>query len=198
MTVLSEPALDTGAPRRAMIDSQLRPSGVNDPAVLARFAEVPREDFVPAARRAVAYMDRAVPLGNGLVLAPALTHGQMLSEAALRADDRALVVDGGSGYLSTLLKPLVESLDTLAPGDAAKKRKGSYTLLLIDGAIEVMPDALSAALADGARVVTGLVERGVTRLAVGRKAAGNVSFLTLGEADFAVLPSFARPKSWSF
>jgi len=198
MTVLSEPALDTGAPRRAMIDSQLRPSGVNDPAVLARFAEVAREDFVPRGARGVAYMDRAVPLGGGLVLAPPLTHGKMLTEAALRSDDRALVVDGGTGYLAALLRPLVATLDAVAPADAAKAKGGPYTLLLIDGAIEVLPPALVKALADDGRVVTGLLERGVPRLAVGRKASGAVGFLTLGEADFAALPEFAQAKSWSF
>ena len=196
MTVLSEPALDTGAARRAMIDSQLRPSGVTDPLVLARFAALAREDFVPGACRDVAYMDRAVPLGNGLVLAPALTHGLMLMEARPRPDDRALVVDGGTGYLAALVKPLVGTLDVVAP-DGKPKGKG-YTLLLIDGAIEVLPDALAAALAEDGRVVTGLVERGVTRLAVGRKAAGRVGFLTLAEADFAPLPGFERPKTWSF
>jgi len=72
---------ETTQARRAMIDSQLRVSGVNDPAILNAFAAVRREDFVPADRRAVAYMDRAVPLGDGNVLAPALTHGQMLTAA---------------------------------------------------------------------------------------------------------------------
>jgi len=47
-------------------------------------------------------------------------------------------------------------------------------------------------------VVTGLVERGVTRLAVARKAAGKIVPTALGEADFAVLPEFAAPKTWSF
>jgi protein-L-isoaspartate(D-aspartate) O-methyltransferase len=53
-------------------------------------------------------------------------------------------------------------------------------------------------LADDGRVVTGLVERNVTRLALARKAAGRVVPTALGEADFAVLPEFAAPKSWSF
>jgi len=198
MTVLSEPALDTSAARRAMIDSQLRPSGVNDPAVLARFAALAREDFVPAAARSVAYMDRAVPLGNGLALAPAITHGQMLVEADLRADDRVLLVDGGTGYLAALVKPLVGSVDVIAPEDAAKAKGGPYTLLLIDGAIETFPEGLNKVLAEDGRVVSGLVERGVTRLAVGRKAAGAVGFLTLAEADFAVLPGFTKPRKWSF
>ena len=196
MTVLSEPALDAAAARRAMIDSQLRPSGVNDPRVLARFADVAREAFVPVASRAVAYVDRAVPLGNGLFLAPALTHGQMLVEAAPRLEDRALMIDGGTGYLAVLLKPMVGSLDVIAPG--GKPRGKDYTLLLIDGAIEEFPAILSAALADDGRVVTGLIERGVSRLAVGRKAAGTVGLLTLGEADFAPLAAYARARKWSF
>jgi protein-L-isoaspartate(D-aspartate) O-methyltransferase len=75
-----------------MIDSQLRVSGVNDPAILAAFAAIPREDFVPAERRAVAYADRAVPLGDGTVLAPALTHGQMLTAAEPVPADTALVI----------------------------------------------------------------------------------------------------------
>ena len=80
------------AARRAMIDSQLRVSGVNDPAILAAFAAVAREDHVPAAARAVAYIDRAVPLGGGAMLAPALSHGQMLTDAAPTSDDRVLVI----------------------------------------------------------------------------------------------------------
>lgn len=200
MTVLTEPAHDAAttmtAARRAMIDSQLRPSGVNDAAVLAAFNRVRREDFVPAGARGVAYMDRAVPLGSGRVLAPPLSHGLMLSEAALQSTDRVLLVEGGSGYLAALLEPLVASLETIAPGGTPKGN--DYTLLLIDGAIEQLPAALSAHLCDGGRVVTGLIERGVPRLATGRKTAGSVGFLTLGEADFAPHPEYALPAKWSF
>ena len=200
MTVLTEPAGEVAATmdaaRRAMIDSQLRPSGVNEPAVLAAFNRVRREDFVPATARGVAYMDRAVPLGGGRVLAPPLSHGLMLMEAAPTQADRALLVEGGSGYLAALLGPLVGSLDVIAPGAAAVGQ--GYTLLLIDGAIERLPQALSEALATDARVVTGLIERGVPRLATGRKAAGGVGFLTLGEADFAPLAEYAQPAKWSF
>jgi len=200
MTVLTEPALDAAetldAARRAMIDSQLRPSGINDPAVLAAFNRVRREDFVPASARGVAYMDRAVPLGGGRVLAPPLSHGLMLMEAAPAKADKALLVDGGSGYLAALLGPLVGSIETIAPGATPKGK--DFTLVLIDGAIEKLPEALAARIADGGRVVSGLVERGVTRLAAGRKAAGTVGFLTLGEADFTQLAEYALPAKWSF
>ena len=56
---------DFAAARRHMIESQLRPSDVSDPVVIAAMAVTPREDFVPASHRAIAYIDRAVPLAGG-------------------------------------------------------------------------------------------------------------------------------------
>ena len=57
---------------------------------------------------------------------------------------------------------------------------------------------VGAQLAEGGRIVTGLVERGVTRLAAGRRAAGEVALLPLAELGIPVLPEFAAPKRWSF
>jgi protein-L-isoaspartate(D-aspartate) O-methyltransferase len=183
-----------------MIDSQLRTSGVNAPFVLERMGAVPREDFLPEAARAHAYVDRAVPLGSGRYLAAPLVQGRMLEEAAPALSDRALLVDGGSGYMAELLRPLVGALEVAAPGDAsAKARKaGDFTLLVIDGAIEQLPDALAARLAENARIVTGLVVRGITRLATGRKIGGEVALVPLAELGIPVLPEFAAPKGWSF
>lgn len=198
MTLTEERPGATIAARRAMIDSQLRVSGVNDARVIAAMAAVAREDFVPAAARAHAYIDRAIPLGNGRALAAPLVHGLMLVEARTTPVDRALVVSGGSGYLAAVLCPLVASLDEIDAADAAGRRKGDYTLMLIDGAIETLPAALAARLGEGGRIVTGLVERGVTRLAIGRKVAGEVALLPLSEIGIPVLAEFAAPKRWSF
>lgn len=184
--------------RRAMISSQLRTSGVNEPWVLEAMANVPRENFVPAELRDAAYIDRAVALGDGRFLAAPLVQGKMLSEAAPTATDKVLLVGDGEGYLAALLRPLSGSLDAVAPADAANAGEGGYTLVIVDGAIEVLPEALGARLAEGGRVVTGLVERGVTRLAAGTKTAGTVSLLPLAEIGIPVLPEFAAPKRWSF
>jgi protein-L-isoaspartate(D-aspartate) O-methyltransferase len=203
--------------RRAMIDGQLRVSGVNDPAILAAFDTVPREQFVPAERRPAAYSDRRQPLGHGRFLAPPLCHGHMLLEARLDPADQVLLIGGGTGYLAALVEPLVGSLDvveseaelaaaapvkagrwTIGPLAQGAPERAPYTLLLIDGAIEQLPDGLVAQLADDGRVVCGLIERGVTRLAVGRKAAGRVGFLTVNESDFAPLDEFRLPRRWSF
>ena len=107
------------------------------------------------------------------------------------------VVDGGSGYLPELVRPLVGTLDVLSAADTAGRR-GDYTLLLVDGAAEQLPATLVKRLADGARVVAGWVRNGVTCLAYGRKAAGEVALLPLAEMGVPVLPEFAAPKGWSF
>ena len=197
MTVLEDlPASDEmQVARRAMIDSQLRVTGVNSPSVLAAFAAVRREDFVPAERKAVAYADRAVPLADGTVLSPALTYGQMLEAADIAASDSVLVISG-NGYLAALAAKLAGTVNTAATLAAAAG--GPYSLILIDGAAETLPESLGALLADDGRIVTGLVERGVTRLALARCALGKVAATALGEADFAILPEFAAPRKWSF
>lgn len=187
------------ATRRAMIDSQLRASGVTEPSVLARFAAVPREQYVPASARAAAYTDRAVPLdGDGMLPAP-VVHGLMLSEAGPRMTDRALIVDGGSGYLPALLEGLVGSIAVITPAEALQGGEaGDFTLLLIDGAVERLPDTLVERLADDARVATGIVEDGVTRLAIGRKITGSVALLPVAEIGIPRLAVFDAPKAWSF
>ena len=186
--------------RRAMIDSQLRPSGVNETFVLARMSTVPREDFVPEAARGTAYMDRAIRLPEGGFLPAPLFHGRMLAEAHPTAQDRAIVVDGGSGYLPELLRPIVESLEVIGAdkGAQGKAKTKNATLILIDGAIEQLPDKLAGRLADGGRIVTGLVERGVTRLATGRKAGGTLGLLPLAEIGVPRMGAFDRDAGWSF
>lgn len=200
MTLVQDRPAGHAAARRAMIDSQLRPSGINAEFVLQRMSDVPREQFVPEGARSFAYMDRAIALGEGRFLAAPEVQGAMLQEAAPTTADKALLIDGGSGYLAELIRPLVGALEVLEPASAAAEAgaAGDATLLVIDGAVEQLPAALVATLADGARVVTGLADSGVTRLAVGRKAAGEVALLPLAEIGIPVLPEFAAPKGWSF
>ena len=186
----------SGSARRAMIDSQLRTSGVNEPWVLAAMAALPREDFVPEASRAAAYIDRRF-------LAAPLVQGRMLAEAAPTPADNALVVSGGSGYLAALLRPLVGNLDVVDVADfASAALSGPYSLIVIDGAAEELPASLGAALTADGRLVTGLVERGITRLATARRASagadGALVFLPLAEIGMPVLAEFAAPRRWSF
>src|SRR6185437_2407512 len=163
VTIVEDRPLAGGhsAARKAMIDSQLRTSGVTAPDVIARMAAVAREDFVPPGARGIAYIDRAIALGEGRWLAAPLVQGMMLQEARPSQTDTALLVDGGSGYLAELLRPLVGSLEVIAPGEAAvaARKKGGVTLLLIEGAIEQVPQGLVQRLTDEARIVCGIVQQ---------------------------------------
>lgn len=190
---------DTRIARRAMIDSQLRTSGVNEEYVLARMLAVPREDFLPADKASQAYIDRAIALGDGGHLASPLFYGKLLLEAAPMPEDRVLLVGGGTAYLAELLRPLVADLTEMTAADAVSAAgTGNYSLIVIDGAIEQLPDSLAAQLADGGRIVTGLVLRQVTRLASGRKVAGQVNLQPIEDLGIPVLTAFAAPKGWTF
>lgn len=201
MTVVEERAVaaqqGTETARRAMVDSQLRVSGINDADILAAFLAVPREDFVPEERRAVAYADRAVGIDHHSVLAPALTYGQMLTAAQPVAADTVLVIGQPGGYLAALAERLcARVMLCAATGDWTTS--GAHSLVLIDGAIEEVPAALADAVAAEGRLVTGLLERGVTRLALGRKLGDTLALTVLAEADFAPLAAFAARPQWSF
>ena len=198
MTTTTQTRPDYAAARKAMIDSQLRTSGVNEPFVLERMGAVAREDFVPESAKGTAYMDRAIRLGDGGSLPAPLFHGAMLAEARPTSDDKVLVVDGGSGYLTALVEPLVASVKTISPSEALDARKGDYSLVLVDGAIEHVPANMAKLVAEGGRIVTGLVERGVTRLATGRKSGKALALLPLAEMGVPRMGAFDKPESWSF
>ena len=199
MNTMTTTLPDTHLARRAMIDSQLRTSGVNEEYVLARMIAVPREEFLPADKAAQAYIDRAVMLGEAGHLAAPLFYGKLLLEAAPMPDDRVLVVGGGTDYLAALLRPLVAELHQITAAEAVNAGgTGAYSLIVIDGAIEQLPDGLAAQLTDEGRIVTGLVLRQVTRLATGRKVAGKVNLQPVEDLGIPVLHAFDAPKSWTF
>lgn len=208
---------DYAAARAAMIDSQLRPEGVGDLGVLAAMAAVPRERFVPEAARAVAYGDRAVPLGEGRSLMAPAALGLLLNALAPRSGERALVVGASSGYSVALLARIgldvtaLESSAALAaaargqriaviegPLAAGHARGAPYDLILIDGAVAQVPPALIDQLADGGRLGAALSERGVTRLVAARKAGGGFGLHSIADAGVAALPGFARPAEFTF
>lgn len=207
--------------RRAMVASQLRTTGVNDPRVVAAMGRVPRERFVPEERCALAYADAQVPLAPGRALNPPMALGRMLAEARLRGSERALVVGAGTGYSAAVLAELVASVvaleedDTLA-ADGRQALKGSqvtlakgplakgwpksapYDFILIDGAVEQVPQALIDQLADGGQMALAVVDRGVSRLAIGRSVGGAFGLTVFADAATAFLPGFAEPRGFSF
>ena len=216
MTVHS-PIPDFAAARAAMIDSQLRPQGVSDPAVLVAMGRIERESFLPSHTRPLAYVDRAVAIGTGRFLVAPTVLGQLLTQMVPQRGQKALVVGAGTGYSAAVLKAMgldvtaIESDPELAAQaraqqidvseaslDAGANDGAPYEQILIDGAVEYIPDAIVAQLADGGRLGTAIIDRGVTRLVVGRKVGGAFGYLSIGDAGVPALPGFSRPKAFTF
>ena len=80
----------------------------------------------------------------------------------------------------------------------ATPKGAPYDQILIDGAVEYIPDAIVDQLADGGRLGAALIDRGITRLIVGRKAGGAFGYLSLGDAGVPALPGFTRPQAFTF
>lgn len=212
------------AARRAMIDNQLRPNDVNDPLLITAFDTVAREDFLPVDRRALAYGDRAVSLAGGRAINPALTTARLIADLAPRAGDRVLLIGAATGYAAAILArmgvavvaveedaALVEharaalagiddvTLVTAPLGEGAPAH-GPYDAMIVDGAVEALPAGLMAQLKDDAPVVSGLADRGVTRLARAVKSgdAQPVRPAAFADLECVILPGFASPPRFSF
>jgi protein-L-isoaspartate(D-aspartate) O-methyltransferase len=216
MTVHS-PIPDFAAAREAMVESQLRPQGVNDPVVLDAMGRLERERFLPSHTRPLAYVDRAVAMGEGRFLPAPAVLGQLLTQMMPTTGQRALVIGAGTGYSAAVLKAIgldVVALESDPVLTAAAREQGidvvegpleaghaggaPYDQILIDGAVEYIPDPIVGQLADGGRLGTALLDRRVTRLIVGRKAGGAFGYLSIGDAGVPALPGFSRPKSFIF
>jgi protein-L-isoaspartate(D-aspartate) O-methyltransferase len=205
--------------RRAMIDSQLRTSGVSAPWILAAMGRVPRERFVPADRASTAYMDRAVPMGNGRALNPPLATGLMLSAAEINSADTVLIIGDRSGYCANLIADRVASVTVVdttgstvqanvaglnnvycveGPLNAGVPSRAPFSLIIIDGAIDAMPDAIVAQLEEGGRIITGGRDGAVARLMMGYKHNDAVVLRAIADCEVTPLPGFERAQEFVF
>jgi protein-L-isoaspartate(D-aspartate) O-methyltransferase len=187
--------MDYAAARRAMIDNQLRPEAVTDGAVLAAMGSVAREDFVPDSARSFAYVDRPIQFGDGRAMMPPASLGRLLSELAPRAGERALVVGAASGYSAALLAAI--GLEVTSSDDGDVDGDG-FDLILVDGAVEHIPQSLVDRLVEGGRLGAALRTSGISRLVTGRAAAGRLGLRTIVDAEVPALPIFDRPRAFTF
>lgn len=207
--------------RAAMVDCQLRTNDVIDPAIVGAFGRIARERFVPAALAALAYIDRPIALGGDRRLNPPLVTARLLVAADIVPGQRVLLVGAATGYAAVLLGELgarvvaLESDAALAararielagrnillaegPLTAGAADYAPFDRIVIDGAIELLPDALTNQLADGGVLVTAIGDGPVTRLARGVKVGGAVVLRPFADMDAAVLPGFAREHGFTF
>lgn len=216
---------DYAAARQNMVESQLRPNGVSDPAIVGAFSAVPRELFVPKPRRSIAYVDEDLLLKDGRYLMEPMVFGKLLQYAGVGRDDLVLDVGAGTGYAAAVLARLgaavvaVESDPDLAaqatalvgelgidnvvvvqqPLDAGYPKQAPYDFILIEGAVEDIPPALQAQLAEGGRLATVLrTPGGVGRGTLFTREHGLFSGRPVFDAATPLLPGFARRPGFVF
>jgi protein-L-isoaspartate(D-aspartate) O-methyltransferase len=217
---------DFALARRNMVEGQLRPNRVTNVALLDAVGALPREQFLPEAARAVAYADDDVPLGNGRYLMEPMVLARLVQALQPRETDRALVVASGRGYGAALLARLVNSvvavesdaalaaaatqtLKSLGLANVTQKTgpmeqgalDGSpYDIVLIEGAVRQVPQALVDQMVQGGRMATIVAgppgAMGVAQLFL--KEAGIASGRPLFDTGTPVLPGFAPPARFTF
>jgi len=109
-------SIDFQAVRNTMVEQQVRPWEVLDPRVLEAITAVPRESFVPAAYKTLAYADLPLPLAHGEVMMKPVVEGRLLQALSLQPEDEVLEIGTGSGYVTACLARMareVVSLDLL-------------------------------------------------------------------------------------
>lgn len=184
--------------RRKMVDNQLRTSNVTDHRVLAAMGEVPRETFVPEARRELAYSDLSHQLGGGRALGAPAPFAKLLQLAEIAHDDIVLDVGGGTGYAAAVLARLARRVTSLEPDprlaalardnlgalgvanasvieaalDGVALEPGSFDVVVVDGALDREPTDLLKLLSDGGRLVA-LVRNGPASSARLYRRSGN-------------------------
>lgn len=218
--------MDYATARRNMVESQLRPNRVTDPALLEAFSSVPRELFVPAPLRSVAYVDEDIPLGRGRFLMESMILGRLLELAAVRSSDVALVVGAGFGYSAAVLGRIAgrvvaleddhqlaqQAAQTLRGLGAANvnvtvmegalvdgaPRLAPFDVILIDGAVERVPAAISEQLAEGGRLVAVIRAAGIGRATLVTRQAGIVASRIAFDAAVPRLPGFEADAAFVF
>lgn len=210
------------AMRHAMVASQLRTNAVNDVRIVEAMARLPREEFLPAEHRGIAYRDTLLPLAGGRQHNSPLATGLLLTQARIQSGERVLLVGAAGGYAAAVLGSLGASVTALeedatlveaarialaghanvtvvkGPLSAGWAADAPYDVLVIDGAAEQLSDALVAQIRPGGRIVSGVVDRGVTRLASGARTEGGFGLVDFVDIECVVLPGFARLRTFQF
>ncbi len=208
-----------------MVEQQIRPWEVLDQAVLDLLYAVPREEFVPAAFRKLAFVDMEIPLGEGEAMMAPKVEARVVQELALKKTDRVLEVGTGSGYLTALLARCaahVYSLEirpklaafgrdnlarhgadnvTLEVGDGARgdAKRAPYDAIVLTGSTPVLPAGLKEQLAPGGRLfaVVGEAPVMVAQL-VTCTAPGAYGTRALFDTVLAPLVNAAQPPRFKF
>lgn len=214
---------DYAARRRTMVDTQVRPSDVTKYPIIAAMLDVPREMFVPDALREAAYSGDDLDLGDGRVLLAPRTLAKMLDALDAGGDELVLDVGCGTGYAAAVLARMAQAVVAVEESEAAAEdaqetlaeigadnavvqagplaegaaEHGPYDLILIEGGIEELPQALADQLKEGGRIACIFMDGALGEVRIGLKSAAGISWRFDFNATAPILPGFARARAFA-
>ncbi|MDG2339962.1 MAG: protein-L-isoaspartate O-methyltransferase [Paracoccaceae bacterium] len=208
---------DFATRRTFMVDTQVRPSDVTKFPIIDAMLRVPREAFVPDEKREAAYIGENLDLGGGRAVLEARTLAKMLDALDIQNDEVVLDIGCGLGYSSAVISKMAEAvvaveenafadeaqsilsdqgIDNVAVVEGELRegaaKSGPYDVILLQGAIESLPEAIDAQLEDGGRIACIWQEGALGVVRIGYKLDGRINWRFSFNAGAPVLPGFAR------
>ena len=215
---------DSATARRMMVDGQVRTADVHNPDLLAAMLTIPRERFVPSSLAEQAYLDGDIEIAPGRVMLKPMVFAKLLEAVDVRPTDHVLDVGCGFGYSSAVLSRLAASVVALEEDPAlasqAKTALAStgaagvtvaigplvggwpaaapYDVILLDGASEIVPDALGSQLKPAGRLACIFGGAPASKAMIYRVSEGRLVGRPAFDATAPVLPGFAAPPAFVF
>ena len=177
---------DFAARRTTMVDTQVRTSDVTKFPVIDAMLTIPREEFVPASRRSVAYSGENLDIGHGRVLLEPRTLAKK-DDAELASEAEQRLSEAGIDNVAVLHAPLTEG----AP------KQGPYDVILIEGAVQDIPAAIVEQLREGGRVAALFVEGALGVARIGTRQNGQLSWRYSFNAKAPMLPGFGLQRGFA-
>jgi protein-L-isoaspartate(D-aspartate) O-methyltransferase len=216
--------MDFAAVRRNMVESQLRPNKVMNPAILDAFAAVPREAYAPATLRGVAYVDEDIPLGGGRYLMEPMILARLVQAASPQPSDATLVVGADTGYSAAILARITSRVVALETDhDLAQKaaqtlkaegvtnvavvegplpggapQLAPFNIIVFGASVDLVPPAIIEQLAENGRLVAVVNTGGIGRARLMTRSGGAVASRIEFDAAVPPLPGLEAVPAFAF
>lgn len=210
--------IDFTTRRTMMVDTQVRPSDVTKFPIIDAMLTVCREDFVPAVQREAAYMGENLDLGQGRVLLEPRTLAKMLDALAITSAEMVLDIGCAMGYSAAVIAHMAEAVVAVEQDDAmaaeavealsasgvdnvvvhvgpmaeGAPQHGPYDVIIIQGGVADVPEAITDQLKDGGRIAGLFMQGALGEVRIGYKRGQQISWRAVFNAGAPVLTGFSR------
>lgn len=214
---------DFATRRRMMVDTQVRPSDVTKFPIIDAMLNVPRETFVPDSQREAAYADATLDLGDRRVLLEPRTLAKMLDALDISDDELVLDIGAAYGYSAAVIARMAQAVVAVEEDDEIAQEAqsllsaagadnvilhtgplaegagehGPYDVIVIQGGVQDLPDAILAQIKDGGRIACLFIEGALGAVRIGYKSGDTVSWRFEFNAGAPVLNGFEKQQSFA-